>query len=156
MAELDEQFDFIMLHHSLEHIPDPLTTLCEVRRLLRPAGTVLVRVPVAGTYAERHYGIYWIGLDPPRHLFVPSMVGIRELARRAGFFLQHHWFDTTEWTLLLSEAIARGLPPYDREKKVFLDASYFTATEIDEARERATTLNKNEDGDTACFILRHA
>ena len=39
---------------------------------------------------------------------------------------------------------------------MFLDASYFTAAEIDEARERATTLNKNEDGDTACFILRHA
>ena len=156
LADLDEQFDFIMLHHSLEHLSNALAALCEVRRLLRPRGAVLIRVPVAGTYAERRYGINWIGLDPPRHLFVPSRIGMYELARRTGFFVQRHWFNSTWWTLLTSEAIARGLPPWDREKKVFLDACYFTAAEIEEARQRATILNRREDGDTACFILRRA
>ena len=116
---------------------------------------MLVRVPVAGSWAEQHYGVNWIGLDPPRHLFVPSRTGIRELARRAGFFVARYWCDTSEWTLLASESYVRGFSPYDREKKAWPFLSRFTASEIADARRRATDLNRAEDGDTACFILRH-
>jgi SAM-dependent methyltransferase len=156
LADLDERFDFVMLHHSLEHMPNPLGALAEVRRLLEPRGVALVRLPVAGTYAQRRYGINWIGLDPPRHLFVPSRTGMYGLAERAGFSVTRSWFDATASELLISEAMARGLSPYDREKKRFLDACYFTAAEIEEARKRAAALNRREDGDTACFILRPA
>ena len=154
LADLDERFDFVMLHHSLEHIPDPLGALGEVRRLLRRGGAVLVRVPLAGTWGAQHYGVNWIGLDPPRHLFVPSRTGMSELARRAGFFIARFWCDSSEWTLLASETCARGFSPYDREKKTWLFFSRFTASEIEEARKRAADLNRAEDGDIACFILR--
>jgi SAM-dependent methyltransferase len=154
LSDLDEHFDLVMLHHSLEHVPNPLSVLREVKRLLRRGGSALVRVPVAGTSAEKHYGIKWIGLDPPRHLFVPSRTGMKELAERAGFAITQCWFDTTEWTLVASETIARGFSPYDREKREFTITSHFTVPEVDEARKRAIALNRAEDGDTACFILR--
>ena len=57
LADLDERFDFVMLHHSLEHIPDPLGALGEVRRLLRRGGAVLVRVPLAGTWGHSIMGL---------------------------------------------------------------------------------------------------
>jgi SAM-dependent methyltransferase len=154
LGELDEAFDFVMLHHSLEHMPDPLGALGQVRRLLRRGGTVLVRVPVAGSWADQHYRVNWIGLDPPRHLFVPSREGMSELARRAGFFVARYWCDSNEGDLLSSESFARGFSPYDREKKTWIVADRFSASEIEQARERAADLNRAEDGDRGCFILR--
>jgi SAM-dependent methyltransferase len=153
LSDLDEHFDFVMLHHSLEHMPHPLSALSEVRRLLRRGGSALVRVPIAGTYGHKHYGSNWIGLDPPRHLVIPSRAGMSELAARAGLFVERYWFDATEWTLLASELIVRGLSPYDREKREFTITRHFTASEVEEARQRATALNNAEEGDTACFIL---
>jgi SAM-dependent methyltransferase len=154
LRDLDESFDFVMLHHSLEHVPNPLGVLSEARRLVRPGGAVLLRVPVAGTWAEQHYGVNWIGLDPPRHLFVPSRRGLSELARRAGLLVTRYWSDTSEGTLLASEAFARGFSPYDRETKTWLMDTRFTQSEIKDARERAAELNRAEDGDTGCFLLR--
>jgi len=155
LRELDGCFDFVMLHHSLEHMPDPLGALGEVRRLLRRRGAVLVRVPVAGTWAEQHYGVNWWGLDPPRHLFVPSREGMSELARRAGFFVVRYWCDSSEWILLASESYKRGFSPYDRDTKTWPPlVSRFTVYEIEGARRRAEDLNRAEDGDTACFLLR--
>jgi SAM-dependent methyltransferase len=128
-GDLDERFDFVMLHHSLEHMPNPLGALAEVRRLLRRGGAVLVRVPVAGTWAEQHYGVNWIGLA-------------------------RYWCDASEWTLLASESYSRGFSPHDRETKAWPFLSRFTASEIMDARELAADLNRAEDGDIACFILR--
>jgi SAM-dependent methyltransferase len=156
VGDLDERYDFVMLHHSLEHMPDPLAALNEVRRLLRQRGAVLVRVPVAGSWADQHYRANWIGLDPPRHLFVPSRAGMSELARRAGFFIARYWCDANEGHLLSSEAFARGFSPYDREKKAWIVSDRFSTSEIEHAREQAADLNRAEDGDMGCFILRRA
>jgi len=48
LEELDrDQFDFIMFHHSFEHLPDPRATLNVARRKLSPAGACLIRIPLA-------------------------------------------------------------------------------------------------------------
>ena len=154
LGELTELFDFIMLHHSLEHMPDPFTALKDVRKLLRPSGHVLIRLPIAGTYAWKRYGINWIGLDPPRHIFAPTMAGMRELARHCGLDIMDSWFDSTEMTLLLSEKQERGFPGYDREKKSFTIEPYFSTQEISDYRRHAEELRRLGNGDTACFIMR--
>src|SRR3954447_4351273 len=64
LEQVEGQFDLVMLHHSLEHMPDPLGALREVRRLLAPEGSALVRVPTASSLAWREYGTDWIQLDP--------------------------------------------------------------------------------------------
>jgi hypothetical protein len=56
--------------------------------------------------------------------------------------------------LLASESFARGFSPYDREAKTWPYLSRFTASEVNDARQRAADLNRTERGDTACFILR--
>jgi SAM-dependent methyltransferase len=154
LDDLEGEFDFVMFNHSLEHMPDPLSALRNVRRLLADVGAALVRIPVADTPAALHYGPNWIGLDPPRHLVVPSRKGMNDLAQRAGLSVERYWSDATEWTLLVSEAITRGLPIYDRQKKYFLITEHFTELEIEQARKRAAALNRAEDGDTGCYILR--
>lgn len=39
------QFDLVHLAHVLEHLPDPIASLKEIRRILKPSGRLLVEVP---------------------------------------------------------------------------------------------------------------
>lgn len=46
-------FDFILFNHVLEHIPDDMSALSEVHRILRPNGTLILGVPNEGAWFWR-------------------------------------------------------------------------------------------------------
>jgi SAM-dependent methyltransferase len=79
-----DYFDTVILWHVLEHIPDPAALLVEVRRILRPGGTLLVAVPNFGSWEARWGQEHWFHLDVPRHLnhFTPD--ALRAYLRDAG------------------------------------------------------------------------
>ncbi len=81
----DESFDLVLMSHAIEHVHDPLATLREIRRVLRPGGKLAVTTPNAGSWGHRHFGPNWRGLEPPRHLQIFTGNGLAALARRAGF-----------------------------------------------------------------------
>jgi SAM-dependent methyltransferase len=82
-------FDFIMLRHSLEHMLDPLAALTHVEALLAPGGRVLVVIPVADSWAWRHYRQDWFALDPPRHIHLLTTPAMEILAGKAGLKILH-------------------------------------------------------------------
>lgn len=43
--EINEQFDIITLFHVLEHLHDPISTLKQLKRLLKPNGKIIIEVP---------------------------------------------------------------------------------------------------------------
>lgn len=61
-------FDIVTLWDVLEHISDPLRTLREIRRILKPGGILIMCVPDPESITGRWFGPNWIGLDAPRHL----------------------------------------------------------------------------------------
>jgi 2-polyprenyl-3-methyl-5-hydroxy-6-metoxy-1,4-benzoquinol methylase len=77
-------FDAIGVSHVLEHLPDPLATLAECCRLLRPGGQLVVLTPNALCLGHRRFGRDWRGLEPPRHLQVFTPGALRATAERAG------------------------------------------------------------------------
>lgn len=81
----DQTFDAIVASHFIEHIPDPLGTLRECQRLLKPGGLLVVITPNADGWGHRLYGADWRGLEPPRHLqiFTPSSLSL--IFSQAGF-----------------------------------------------------------------------
>lgn len=70
-------FDVVTMWDVLEHVHDPKATLREVRRILKPSGVLVARVPNASGWDARIFGRYWAGFEPPRHLYVftPRVLG---------------------------------------------------------------------------------
>jgi len=81
----DGFFDVITLNHVLEHVENPRQTLRELRRILKPGGTLILGVPQSRNVLYWLFGTHWLQLDVPRHLFIPSTANLAALARREGF-----------------------------------------------------------------------
>src|SRR6185436_10142585 len=67
LKEMDQEFDLVMFNHSFEHMPEPLAILRKAHQLVRPGHFLVVRIPLAGSFAWRKYGVDWMALDAPRH-----------------------------------------------------------------------------------------
>lgn len=72
-------FDAVTLWHVLEHIPDPLAELAEIRRILRNDGLLVVSVPTPWSVSD------YLSDAVPLHLFYFDKATLTALARKAGF-----------------------------------------------------------------------
>lgn len=152
--EVEGTFDLVMMHHTFEHLPDPAETLASAHRLVRPGGQVLLRIPVADSYAFRTYGADWVQLDAPRHLFLHTEDSIGRLAVGAGLEVRSVAYDSSAFQFWGSEQYQRDVPLSDpRSYGVDPEASPFTADEITAFERRAAELNRAGDGDQARFTL---
>lgn len=143
-------YDWVMMHHAFEHVPDPRAVLASARRLLTPRGGLLVRMPVMGTYAWRHYGTSWVQIDAPRHCALFTIDGFRDLAAEEGFRIVRIAFDSTGFQFWGSEMAAAG------ESFCTGPAARFTAVELARWEVEAVRLNAALDGDQALYVLRLA
>ncbi|MDZ4721379.1 MAG: class I SAM-dependent methyltransferase [Roseiflexaceae bacterium] len=78
-------FDAITLWDVLEHLHNPMASLHEIRRILRPGGALFIRVPNAASYGARICGRYWSGYDLPRHMSLFTPYTLAQALAQAGF-----------------------------------------------------------------------
>lgn len=81
----EKSFDCITLNHVIEHAHDPVALLKESRRLLKVGGLLVIVTPNANSFACRHFGPFWRGLEPPRHIHIFSPKTLLTTAVKAGF-----------------------------------------------------------------------
>ncbi len=147
-AERPGPFDLVMLHHALEHMPEQHRVMRAVKELLGPRGCVLVRIPVADSYAWRHYRENWVNLDPPRHLYLHTRRSMELLAEQAGLAVGEVVHDSTARQFLGSELCTRNIALNETNpERVAIErrrADY---------ERRAGELNRQGDGDMAAFYL---
>jgi 2-polyprenyl-3-methyl-5-hydroxy-6-metoxy-1,4-benzoquinol methylase len=79
-------FDVVRMNHVIEHLPDPIHTLRECYRVLRPGGRLVIYTPNIASWGHR-FGFQnaWLCLDPPRHLNLFSARTLKLIAERVAF-----------------------------------------------------------------------
>jgi SAM-dependent methyltransferase len=154
LDELETEFDLIMLHHSFEHLPEPLESLRQIHRLMNKNSYCLIRIPVVN-HAWEKYGVNWVQLDPPRHLFLYSERSFRSLAEKAGFLVEKVVYDSNAFQFWGSEQYSRDIPLNDpRSHNYPNEGIVFTTAQMEEWEQQAVSLNIQNNGDQACFYLR--
>jgi SAM-dependent methyltransferase len=151
------KFDYVVLNHSIEHVPDQLNLLVQVRSRLKENGAVLVRTPVADSTAFRRYGRFWYQLDPPRHVLVHTVRSMRTLAARTGFEITEVIHDSGPAQFWRSELARRGIPQesvptWHTLAEKFPDVAKIRS--LPELERDSHRLNETGLGDQAAFILR--
>lgn len=145
--QTDGFYDFIMLHHSFEHMENPLKVIEKLKMLIKENGTILIRIPVTGGYAWRKYREFWAQLDAPRHFFIHSVQSIQYLCIATDLKIDEIVYDSTVFQFTGSERYQRGI---SLSSKI----SMFTKKEIKLFQKETDRLNKISDGDMACFYLK--
>lgn len=154
LEEFEPFYDFIMLHHSFEHLPEPLETLKQIHRLLGKGKFCLIRTPVVN-FAWEKYGVNWVQLDAPRHLFLFTETGFRRLAEKAGFKVEKVFYDSDSFQFWGSEQYLRDIPLADeRAFNGNISESIFTKAQMRQWQRQAEQLNAQGKGDKGCFYLR--
>lgn len=149
-----EKFDFVMMHHSFEHVLDPEETLKLTADLLAPGGLLLIRTPVADSYAWRKYRQNWVQLDAPRHICIQTETSLGLLAQRTGFKIVNAVRDSQAAQIWGSEQYERDIPLEDpRSLLTGPKDAIFTPDEVRQMEVRARELNESGEGDQACFYL---
>jgi SAM-dependent methyltransferase len=148
LDDVIEHYDFIMLHHSFEHMSNPQAALKKIKSVLKPNGQVLIRIPLADSYAYEKYGVNWVELDPPRHFFLHTKKSMQLMIEEQGFKLDRILYDSSNFEIIESEKWKRGIPSAKEE-------AIFSKKEKQEMSELVDELNQKEKGSRACFYLSH-
>ena len=72
-------FDVITMWHVLEHVPNLDEYIIELKRLVRPTGTIIIAVPNFKSFDAEYYGRFWAAYDVPRHIWHFSKIAIDKL-----------------------------------------------------------------------------
>jgi SAM-dependent methyltransferase len=148
MSSVGGPFDLIMLHHSFEHMPNPLEAMIHIHRLLKPDRYALIRTPVASSFAWEKYGVHWFQLDAPRHLYVHTPSSIRLLAEEPGLVLEDVVYDSNALQFTASEQYELNVPLREQE-----DLRSYSPEALEDLEIRAARLNLEGRGDQATFYL---
>lgn len=154
LINLKERYDFIMMNHSFEHMPDPTGTLNALNRILLPNRFLLIRIPVAGSFSWEKYSTNWVALDAPRHFYLHTPKSMEILAQKTGFKITEVLFDSSEYQFVGSEQFKNNI--FLRSENSYFnnpEKSIFTKKTIRKYKKMAAKLNKVKKGDAACFYL---
>ena len=84
-AFAENTFDALISSHVIEHLFDPLATLKECFRVMKPGAQLSIATPNIESMASQQYKESWRGLEIPRHFYLFNSKSLKEMASNAGF-----------------------------------------------------------------------
>lgn len=82
-------FDAATFWATIEHLPDPIATMRDIRDVLKPGGLLLLDTGIGHDWLDRTLPGRTQWYDPPQHLFVFSRRGMEIALDKAGFSIVH-------------------------------------------------------------------
>jgi 2-polyprenyl-3-methyl-5-hydroxy-6-metoxy-1,4-benzoquinol methylase len=107
---VDHSFDVISMWHVLEHVPNLENQIAELKRLLKPNGTLIIAVPNFKSFDAKHYGKFWAAYDVPIHFWHFSKTAIKKIFEKEEMIIEKVLpmkFDSF-YVSLLSEKYKKG------------------------------------------------
>lgn len=89
-----EKFSLVVMSHVLEHLPQPVDTVRQIKRMMKPDSVLLMRMPNAGSWAFQVVKGEWMGTDLPRHLIHWNARALTTLAQRTGMKIVKATYDS--------------------------------------------------------------
>lgn len=151
IEESDDRFDLIMMHHSFEHMENPELVLKSCFDKLNPGGYLLIRCPVGDSEVWKEKHEYWVQLDAPRHLIIPTVKGLTDLAEKVGLKKDEVVFDSTDFQFWGTAIYEKGISL--RKSKL---GEHFSKDELAALKQKALQYNQEGKGDQACFYFKKA
>lgn len=84
-AFYEQTFDAIVALHVVEHLQNPIRTINEAHRVLRPGGYFFAVMPCISHLKARLAGLRWKYIAPPGHLWYFTPKSLSLLMNRLGF-----------------------------------------------------------------------
>lgn len=88
----DDHFNAVFAFQVVEHLPDPLATLREINRITVKGGCFIFSIPNADCWEFKLFRDRWSALDLPRHLCHFGPATIKKILGKAGFKMDHIYF----------------------------------------------------------------
>lgn len=93
-----EFFDYVTMDQVIEHVTNPLATMCGIARILKPGGIAILSTPNTNGWGAKLFGRRWINWHAPYHLQHFSINSMRTAAEQAGLILeQAKTVTSSEW-----------------------------------------------------------
>ncbi len=84
----DDHFDYVRSNHSFEHLTNPIETLKEMRRILKPDGKLFIGIPNFDSWNRKHFKENWWYLGAPVHPFSYSADSFCRIMQSQGFVVE--------------------------------------------------------------------
>jgi len=97
-----DHFDVVVSMSVVEHIPDPIPTMREMWRVLKPGGKLVLRTPNFDSGAARRFGEKYRLLQTPGHVTLFSDTSLRAALHDLGFSVERcefPFFETRHFTI---------------------------------------------------------
>ena len=82
---LQNDFDYVLLSHVLEHTISPSVALANARSLLKDDGVLIIEVPNNEALGFKLFAQFWPWTDVPRHIHYFTRSSLRKLVEAEGF-----------------------------------------------------------------------
>jgi SAM-dependent methyltransferase len=120
----DESFDVVLLNHVIEHLDDPLRTLREVNRILKPKGHFVIETPRYDTLMFKLLGRRERSINCEGHIYFFTTQTLRNLYEAAGFKtvqLEYVGRSLTAERLLYNVGVMSKSPAFKQTLEKFAD-----------------------------------
>lgn len=91
-------FDVIRIVHVLEHLPFPLQSFMEIRRILKPNGIIYLEIPNQRSFAFKCFKERWLSVDG--HLYAFSPFTLNFLCKKVGLYIKKIKFKSSKGIIL--------------------------------------------------------
>ena len=93
---VEDSVNVVISNHTLEHLINPVAILRQMRRVLRPGGTLVLVTPFDDFRSSRNRR--WQPCDKDHHLFTWSPLNLGNLVVEAGFEIKECRICTSAWS----------------------------------------------------------